>query len=153
MTNPPRRQPRETWRIRWPVSSETTVTTAVLPWRAASDACVQPPARNARLTTQMRQKQSRRDRRYDYRRQDDVPPEHGTLRPCAKCCGVRRARAPWDSNPRGRVQRTLVVHTCFVEPHDGAGLGTLINSARSLSFQLRTWKMSTPGQVRNQGDE
>ena len=44
-----------TWRIEKAVLSETTVTTAVLPWRAASNACVQPPARKARLPTQMRQ--------------------------------------------------------------------------------------------------
>ena len=47
---------------------------------------------------------------------------------------------------------TLVVHTCIIERHDCAGFGTLVNSARSLSFQLITWKMSTPGWVRDQGD-
>ena len=38
------------------------VTTTVLPWRAVSDANVQPPARNARLTTQMRQPPARKNK-------------------------------------------------------------------------------------------
>ena len=63
--------------------------------------------------------------------------EHGTLRPVPKS-RVRRARARWNRDPRGRVfffkkkknkrthkgTGTLVVHTCTVEPHDGAGPST-----------------------------
>ena len=112
----------EAFRIERPFWSETTVTTAVLPWRAASNAYVQPPARNARLTTQMRQPPVRKENKLDAT--DDKAPsgkttcprpsmEHGTLRPYAKCwCAVCTCSTRYDTLQRKREQRhgTLPVH-------------------------------------------
>ena len=51
----------ETWRIEQPVQGTPHGKYCFLPWRGASNACVQPPARNARLTTQMRQPPARKN--------------------------------------------------------------------------------------------
>ena len=64
VTNPPRRPPREAWRIEQPVWSETTETTAFLALARGFDRI---------CAASSEAKQSRRDRRVNYRRQDDVP--------------------------------------------------------------------------------
>ena len=64
---------REAWRIEWPVWSETTVTTAVLLWRAASDT-------HASASSEENKLDATDD---NYRRQADMTAaveEHGTLR-------------------------------------------------------------------------
>ena len=86
----------EAWRIEQPVWSETTVTTAVLRWRAvdmdASASC---------------EEKSRRDRRFNYRRQADVPAAvDGAWHHCAPVpkSRVRRTRARVEQKP---------TRTCF----------------------------------------
>ena len=84
--------------------------------------------------------QTRRDRRFNDRRQADVPAAvdgHGTLRPYAKCwcaaCTCSREQKPTRTcSKKRRTQRhgTLVVHTCIVERYDGSGSGTLVLGQR-----------------------
>ena len=91
-------------------------------------------------------KQSRRDRRFQLPADKTTRPrpsmKHGTLRPCAKCwCAASMfsmgTKSSMTCSKKTQTQRhgTLVVHTSIVEPHDGAGFGTLVNSARSLSLE------------------
>ena len=113
----------ETWRIEQPIWSETTVTAAVLPWRGAPNACVQPPAKNARLTTQMRltpaRQNSRRDGRKNYWRQTDVPAAvDGACNIARLCqilvCGVHAARPLSSSQYISGSRYVLHLHVRYL---------------------------------------
>ena len=93
-----RRLPREAWRNQQPIWSDTAVTTAVLPWRAASDAHAsasreERAASDTDASASRDAKQSRRDSRVNYRWQDDVlAAVHGAWHIAPLCqllvCGV-----------------------------------------------------------------
>ena len=78
-------------------------------------------------------KQSRRDRRYNYKRQAAVPAavdgaRHVALLCQIVVCGVLDGYETLHDVFKKQTQRhgTLIVRTCMVEPQDGAGSGTLV---------------------------
>ena len=104
-------------------SRSSTVTTAVLPWRTASDTHV--PASSEEHNLDATNDGHERPRQWT----------RGTWRFCVKfwraasTCSMGTGHSVTCSK-KMQTQRhgMLVVHTCIVEPHDGACLRTLIQT-------------------------